>query len=213
MASSNRGAALPPEPQRRFFNIIGPTGKEPLSCQLLSDTFTGFWLHFVGRTLPCTATKDCRLCMEGHGNYWGAYISAWRHKRKDRIVAAISEEAARQLKVLQDRHGSLRGIQVKLSRRYVSKNNSVVVVEMLSREEPETVFKDHPIIDSLHRLWGINERWMALKARGEQPPADVEDNLGVPLPPPKMEADETRPTAEQRERLRRVMGGLGEMPG
>lgn len=159
MGEMQEGAALPAQTNVRWYKVVSPTIEKPVKCILLSDRFTGYWTHWDGRVYPCSFDHSCIRCKKGQPNRWLAYIAAYDIYRRERIVVHLTEGAARQLLVLGERNKGLRGLGVELRRVYVSKNNSKVNVYPIAVQTPMDFLPEHPVSDSVNRLFGINEEW------------------------------------------------------
>lgn len=211
--SLNKGAALPAEPQGRWYKVISPKGADKTRGLFLADTFFGCWVHWEGMVLPCTHDEKCGRCKGGRGSRWQGYIAFYDMVAKERVVLSLTEMAARDCLQLMQEHGTLRGLQVETYRSTCSKNNARQVVKLVKAYPAEEVMPEHPVIDSLNRLWGMN---LARLQGGEGKPRPFrpdDDNDGIPLPAPRPpQSPRTPATAEQRDRLKQVLGGIGGMP-
>ena len=193
VAHVNPGAPLPEEPGKRWWKIIAPKGTTPLMVMFLSDSFEGYWTHWIpsgqghnGFTLPCTRTFQCPYCKpeEPHGSRWTGYAPVWSQNDRDTKILAIAEGMARQLLPIITRRGTLRGVVVEL-RRKPGKVNNPVTVAVKEERDPKKVMPAFDIYDSLSRLWGINVDLMKEAEHGRdrmKKRLDDDDDQGVQIP-------------------------------
>jgi hypothetical protein len=161
MPPPNLGAGLPAESNIPWHMVISPKGAGKVKATLLADLFTGFWVHWEGRAMPCNEQHDCPRCQAGLGYRWQGYIAVFDRTNSKRAVLALSEGAARQLLFYQDKYGSLRGLLVESWRKFPTKQNSPQCIVQVGRVEPDEVMSEHDIMPSLRRMWGLNERFVA----------------------------------------------------
>lgn len=210
MSRENEGAMLPAVPEGRFYTIVSPKGPGVIRAVLLADTFTGYWTHWDRCALPCLHNSDCPRCAAGMPNRWTGYIAVYDVHKQNRAILALSEGAARQLLKLAEEYGTLRGVTVEVRRQIPTKPNSPVVVTGWGVVEGKQPIWEHPITDSLNRLWGLNEQYAErCKPARERRQSDGLGR-GVPIPRDDFAADYKAPTPAQRQRLREVVGGIGE---
>jgi len=211
--SLNKGAALPADPQGRWYKVISPSGADKIRGVLLADTFHGCWVHWDSCVVPCYRTEKCTRCRQGKSSRWQGYIAFYDMVQKDRFVLSLTEMAARACLDLLAEFGTLRGCQIETFRSVQRKNNARQVVKLIKFLDGDAVPSEHPILDSLNRLWGMNLARLQGDVSRERPFSPKDDNDGVPLPPARtVDQDYTPPTPEQRERLKRVLGDIGGMP-
>lgn len=216
------GAPLPPVPQERWYPVIAPKGDVPLIVTLLADTFTGVWVHWDGRVLPCYESSECPLCKRRLPNRWVGYIACYSQipwgdylKQPGRAVLALSEGAARQLLPTLTDTGSLRGVGIEIRKKFPHKENSPYVVKVRGRADVDGIATEHDVWPSLNRMFGLNEDFWHRHARGKDKPHPQGVSLGVQLPCDatlRPAGRENQPTKEQIERFRESLNDLGKMP-
>jgi len=211
MGQPNLGAPLPLEPSKRWYKVIYPKAGTTLRATILAPTFLGEYLHFDGRSLACTRLPTCPGCKAKLSFKWGGYIAIYSHGLKERAILGLTEKAASDLLPLLERFTTLRGITIEAKRVNPRNGRSRVGIVMLGREKPEDIMAEHPIIDSLNRLWSVNEEWRGLQDTTAQMPAYGAMNVGIPLPAPDQADEPDRPTQGQKERLREVFQNFGSM--
>lgn len=195
------GAPLPEEPRKRWYRVESPKGSERKRVTLLDECWTGFWVHWDGCVVPCSNNHECRLCRQGNGNRWQAYMAAWDLVVHRRFVLALSEGAARTL--LNHRRGEtgLRGLSIEITRKFPLKANSALLIKVLGYQNPQEVFAPHPIMDSLNRLFGLNEQYIARGGAKLSPPPrqgdDFDESQDVTTERPAPPSDEEAPAPKR----------------
>lgn len=208
MSSPYQGAPLPSQVNVRWYEVKSPKGHERRRGVILSESFTGFWTHWDGASLACSNDPTCERCKAGRGNRWQGYLPFWDLRLKERTVETFSEGAARLLLKLKDKYGSLRGIAIETFRKDPAKRNSAQLVVEYDGEWGDSCPSEHDILPSLLRIWGMNEAFIK---HGRQPPFTVRGYVqgdGVPIPSVPVGEDLSRPTQEQRNRLKETLGGM-----
>ncbi len=197
-----KGAPLPQQTAKRWYMVRSPKGPEARRVTCLDDVWEGFWTHWDGRVFPCQNTPACEKCGNGYSQRWSGYFAAWDLGKHDRCIEAITEGQGKALRVILQQRGSLRGCSFEFRRCHPTKPNSPVA---------------HPIIDSLNRMWGINDNFR--RNSPACPPLNEEQFSGRGIPLPTRPDDvqvvpvNDRPTAEQHRRLREVLGSFGRVDG
>lgn len=171
------GAPLPAEPNKRWWKVIAPKGKTALKATILDDDWIAFWTHWVhnelnpkGRVVLCDGEQNCRLCKDGFGLRWTAYAAAKTWYPDALHVLAITEAAARTLRLERDKRGTLRGLVVILQR-MLPHNNAPVHVSVCGMDAPENVPPSFDVMPSLLRMWGLSPRFKP-RAWGVESAAD-----------------------------------------
>lgn len=210
-----KGAPLPQQTAKRWYMVRSPKGAEARRVVCLDDVWEGFWTHWQGRVFPCTNTSDCEQCSGGINQRWSGYFAAWDLGRHDRCIEAVTEGQAKALRAILQERGSLRGCAFEFRRSHATKPNSPVVVKYLGQGNPQEQFEAHPIIDSLNRLWGINDNFRRNQSGVTTGTGENNRGRGVPLPQRPDDLDNQpsgkEPTPEQWDRLRQSLNGFGKM--
>lgn len=163
------GAPLPERPNRRWWKVIAPQGKVPLTVTILDDQWVGFWTHWIqdrwnpkGRVVQCEGHADCPFCKAAKPIRWTGYAAAVvHHPREDRVLA-LTEGAARDLKPQLENRGSLRGLTVVLQR-HLPHPNAPVHAKVVAEVSEDKLPPAFDIMPSLMRMWGLSP---AFKPRG-----------------------------------------------
>lgn len=209
MKQSPAGAPLPVRTNERWYMVVSPKGETKIRGTILADTFLGVWVHWDGCALPCTETHDCPACKAGLGHRWQGYVAFWQWGVDRRVVLALSEGAARQLLKPLDEYGSLRGVSIEMARKFPRKPNSSLLVKVTSRHEPAEIMGEHPITDSLNRLWGLNMQFWAKKTGGINLPPVPPVRVGSDCPEPDDEQPGKRCTAAE---FRQILAEKWQIP-
>lgn len=160
----NSGAPLPPHGQQRWWKIISPGQHRPLGVVLNGDTFFGQWTHYVPPTLPCSRRPECVYCKGGLGSRFSGYIPCVQRLDREQYVLGLTYGACKQLLGHLAERGTLRGIEVVLSRKHPAPNAPVVV-----KVQRTVIVSQLPapfdVQDSLSRMWGVNREFLARGCR------------------------------------------------
>lgn len=221
MGNHVHGAPLPAVSNERWYPVISPKGDVPLIVTLLADSFTGVWIHWDKRALPCYESSDCPHCKRRMPNRWVGYVACYcQHpwgeylRQPGRAVLALSEGAARQLLPTLNETGSLRGVGIQIRKKHPNKENSPYAVQVRGRADVEGLHTEHDIWPSLNRMFGLNEDFWHRHTQVKAKPHAGPVNLGVQLPGDHNEryaGRENQPTKEQVERFRQVTGDFGKV--
>jgi hypothetical protein len=91
----------------------------PRACYdaiITSPKMVGRYTHFVNRrTVPHT-DGDCQPCLDGHIPRWHGYVSIYNPATHSHSVLELTALAAGPLADFEDRHGSLRGAELRAQR-------------------------------------------------------------------------------------------------
>lgn len=212
MPSGTLGVPLPSEGGKRWFRVIYPKLSEVVRATFLADTFFGQYLHFEGRSMGCAGSGKCAHCKAGLPFKWGGFIAIFDHGRKERAILSLTTASAQDCLLLLAQHQSLRGLTVEARRVNPRNGRSRVGIRLISQQRPSEVMPEHPIIESLNRLWSMNEQWVRDQDPTTLEPVKGAVNVGAPIPAVPMGEDYDRPTPDQRKRLKEVLGGMFGMP-
>jgi hypothetical protein len=117
--------------------IVGPTPKVPIKAFALAEYPLGFLLHFTGRDVICTGTKQCPGCKEGIGRRWKGFLPATGLDQVKRFILPVTEEADNALQQLRVRFGSIMSQGLLLSRKGDKKNAPVVVSDLVHKPDQQ----------------------------------------------------------------------------
>lgn len=157
------GAPLPSKTEKRWWKIIAPIDHVPLAVTFLSETFQGFYVHYIpeiNKNLPCPRSANCFMCKRGSVPRWSGYAACWSTNHKDAKIVALTEYAARQLLPWLTERKTLRGAQAILQRHPqhggVRKKNDPVRVTFKGMTDGAKLPAAFDVLHSLERMWGCN---------------------------------------------------------
>lgn len=156
--------AFAPLPQRRsllrqWHKVTGPRGKRPFTFGCLSPDLTALWVHFdnsTRRLAPCKGEGQCSYCAENTPRRWMGYAAGIMADTRDKVVAEVTEGAARQLVERGLLPGKLRGLVITLFR-LKDHRNAPVQVKTEKAKAGAHIPEAFDPMPHLLRLWGYNE--------------------------------------------------------
>lgn len=118
-----RGAAPPPAPREKVYEVTLATLAAPIDAILLSRHITGIYCHWEpaagrgkGRTVWCCRMPDCPRCRVGAVPQFTGYIPYAMPGLPTIRVAALPLSAVQEMQRLTVGEGGLRGLRVVISR-------------------------------------------------------------------------------------------------
>lgn len=128
-------------------------GRMEMVC--LSDNLVGRHMHFAGnRSRPCTGA-GCTMCMANQRPRWTGWLGGIDLKDDQKIIAEITERAARQVRIARSTYRTLRGCRVVLVRKGTRSNGPL---DCLFRS-PATGTGELPTMPDVRpillRIWGV----------------------------------------------------------
>jgi len=122
---------------------------------ITSTDLVGCPTHWYGgRTVPCE-TDTCKACNEGIPWRWHAYISAILSKTNHHVLLEFTAQAAEQLIIYRNAHGTLRGCTIN-ARRHRNLRNGRVILETHTAPLDQLKLPREPnITKALSIIWNI----------------------------------------------------------
>lgn len=74
----------------------------------LAADMLGCLIHFHGRSIPCTSTKECPLCKDGKTPRWTGYVPIWTPTMPRPSLLELPTAAAESLQQWIERFGSIK---------------------------------------------------------------------------------------------------------
>jgi hypothetical protein len=127
----------------------------PAKLVILNSDMLGIRTHFFrGRTIPCLL-EDCPACECKQLSRWKGYLLAIEIPTEQQVVFEFTPPVATTLDEAHKRHGTMRGLQVVVSRTSKKANGKVVLaVKGITVLGPQAC-PDYSVWPILCRIWGI----------------------------------------------------------
>lgn len=160
---SHLGVPLFDRKEPRWYKLLAPTASEEFKVVLLANEYTGFGTHWVGRTVGCDRSADCRYCRENSPNRWAGYIPALMlEPRTELFGLSLTPGAARQIHEIEIDHGALRGLHLAVTRSPLNTggevaNNSPLSLRFILRRPEGRTPPAFDLTYSVQRLYKLND--------------------------------------------------------
>lgn len=158
------GAPLPSPTNVRWHKVVSPRGTSPLPLVFLGKRLVAVWSHWNGLSLLCSRNPDCVYCKQQLPNRWTGYVASWSAAHNSEVVAALTEGAVQQLRLLVAAHGDIRGMHVVLQRSGI-RRNAPVQVKYMGHKREEKLSAEFDVTDSLVKLFGVRKDYLTRTLR------------------------------------------------
>lgn len=154
-----RTSRMPDDKDRNFGWTIKRAGTDSvMKLVVLSSDIFGIRTHFFrGRTGPCLLS-DCEACEHKQLSRWKGYLLAVDASDQQQCIFEFTPPAALKLDEAKKKYGTLRGLQVYVSRASKKPNAKVnVTVRGISVLGPQEC-PDYWVWPVLAHIWGLNSK-------------------------------------------------------
>lgn len=139
----------------RNFKLFRCPRSGSLTGVIVSPDMIGTGTHFwKNRTMPCTG-KSCPACRDGFNPRWYGFLGIWSPKTDRLGILEITEAASDEVDRYYDRHKTLRGAQIKVSRQGNRPNGRVLADLTTGTIDPERLPPAIDIKATLLRMWEL----------------------------------------------------------
>lgn len=154
-----RTSRLPDNQDQNFGWVIKRAATEgALKLICLSSDIFGIRTHFWrGRTGPCLV-QDCEACKHKQLSRWKGYVLAIDASNQSQCIFEFTPPAAMQLEEARLKHGTMRGLQLIVSRTAKRANAKVVLtIRGISVLGPQEC-PDYWVWPVLAHIWGLTSK-------------------------------------------------------
>jgi hypothetical protein len=129
--------------------------KGKLDAIVLSSRIVGCWTHFFGgQTIPCTG-PSCPACEAKNGRRWHGYLGMYHPGERLTFLLELTAVAIQPIVEVQERTGSIRGVQLACSR-ISNATNARICVRVNEAARGRYAIPDEPDVRAcLGNIWKL----------------------------------------------------------
>lgn len=158
-----------PEDEPLGFDIFRTPTRKPFRAIVLSHRPVGSYTHYAGgRSRPCLG-DGCSICEHGQRPRWHGWLAVCDRKTFRRALFEYPRGADESLREALRRYDSLRGHEIRASRRRPEANARVVLEVSATLVDLDTLPPEFDVRSALVRIWGT---WRDSTERGQNRAAE-----------------------------------------
>jgi len=146
----------PPRQESHNLTIVRTPARGKIAGLSLAEHLTGTWLHFYGRSTPCTRKADCPICARTNEPRWTGYLPIWNPATNETTLLELPTSAAETIEKYIRNMGNLKHKKVTVTRPK-GKANSPVNVRIETYDIPTLNFPPEPNVElALCAIWRLD---------------------------------------------------------
>jgi len=162
------------DPESQPYRIHRTPANKELRVIAVSEKLIGTNLHYwKGRSTPCTR-ENCTACQHGQVPRWKGYFQALNESSNVVQIIEVTDRVFEAFEAQTRKHGSLRGLKIRLSR-VNHKPNGAIHVEFdgVGRSDGQLP-PAAPLIEILERMWESRQGALPGMEQVAEPPGKQE---------------------------------------